>query len=103
MTHFRSRISSPSLRPILARPDFQVQLQMIYEFLEILRIEYLIIATNRPPEPHSRVGVSKPIREEHFHDFALIHPGSFQEPNIRGYVAQVGSAHGNFSFIPYKL
>ena len=38
--------------------------------------------------PHSRVGWVKPITEEHFHDFAEIPSGTFQESNLPGYVAQ---------------
>ena len=47
-----------------------------------------IISTNRPPMPLSRVGWSKPITEEHFHDLAKILSGRFQETNLHGYVAQ---------------
>ena len=38
--------------------------------------------------PHSRVGWAKPITEEHFHTFAKIPSWSFQETNLRCYVAQ---------------
>ena len=40
--------------------------------------------------PDSRVGWIKPITEEHLHDFTKISSGSFQETNLRGYVAQDG-------------
>ena len=46
------------------------------------------ISTNRPSVPHSRGGCIKPITDKHFHNFVKIPSGSFQETNLRGYVAQ---------------
>ena len=50
-------------------------LRIFYSFED--RIAFIWNVYNRPPLPHSRVGWSKPITS-----------GSFQETNLRGYVAQ---------------
>ena len=50
--------------------------------------ECLLISTNGPLVPHSRVGWIKPITEGHIHDLAKVPSRSFQETNLRGYVAQ---------------
>ena len=49
---------------------------------------YPKISTHRPHVPNSRVGWIQPITKERFRDFAKISSESFQETNLRGYVAQ---------------
>ena len=60
------------------------------ELGECLKPESAIssISANRPPIQHSRVGWIRPIKEEHFHNFAKIRSRSFQETNQRDYVVQ---------------